>query len=70
MPPVTRKELIARLRNLGFAGPYRGGDHDFMVRDDRRVRIPDPHGSAIGVPLLPKVLREAGVSDEEWQRSG
>jgi hypothetical protein len=29
---MTRRALIARLRELGFDGPYTGGKHEFMVK--------------------------------------
>ena len=29
--PVRRRELVASLRRLGFAGPYAGGKHEFMI---------------------------------------
>ncbi len=41
-----------------------------MVRGDRAVRIPNPHGSDIGVPLLREILRQAGVTPEEWHQTG
>ena len=67
--PVSRRDLMARLRDLGFHGPYPGGDHQFMVRGQRRVYIPNPHRGIISVGLLDKVLDEAGVSRDEWART-
>jgi predicted RNA binding protein YcfA (HicA-like mRNA interferase family) len=65
---VTRREFIARLRRLGFKGPYAGAKHEFMVRGDLRLRIPNPHRGDIGVPLLTKILKQAGIAPEEWTR--
>jgi hypothetical protein len=42
--PISRRDLIAALRRLGFDGPYPGGNHSYMVRSGLRVRIPNPHG--------------------------
>jgi hypothetical protein len=39
-----------------------------MVKGARRITIPNPHGSAIGRQLLGEVLRQAGISREEWER--
>ncbi len=64
--PTSRRELIRRLRALGFDGPFAGAKHQFMVRGDRTVRIPNPHGSDIGAPLLREVLRQAGIELSEW----
>jgi hypothetical protein len=32
----------------------------------QKVRIPNPHGSEIGVSLLREILRQAGISHEAW----
>ncbi|MGC8960587.1 MAG: type II toxin-antitoxin system HicA family toxin [Chloroflexia bacterium] len=66
--PVSRRDLIRRLRSLGFEGPYAGGRHEFMVRGDVRLILPNPHRGTIGVALLSRILRQAGVSLEEWER--
>jgi len=66
--PVSRRELIAALRRLGFEGPYSGGKHQFMVRGDRVLTVPNPHGRSIGLRLLAVVLRQAGISRTEWER--
>ncbi|TVR69365.1 MAG: type II toxin-antitoxin system HicA family toxin [Sphaerobacteraceae bacterium] len=65
--PVSRRELIRRLRDLGFDGPYSGSRHAFMMRGQLRIRIPNPHQRDIGVDLLQRILRQAGVSREEWE---
>jgi predicted RNA binding protein YcfA (HicA-like mRNA interferase family) len=69
LAPVTRREFIARLRRLGFRGPYAGAKHEFMVRGDLRLRVPNPHRRDIGVPLLTRILKQAGISPEEWTRA-
>jgi predicted RNA binding protein YcfA (HicA-like mRNA interferase family) len=65
--PISRRDLIRYLRQAGFEGPYSGGKHQFMVREDITVRIPNPHESDIGRELLARILRQAGVSREEWE---
>ena len=67
--PVSRRELIAALRHLGFQGPYSGGKHEFMVRGKVVLAIPNPHRRDIGLGLLAVILRQAGVSREEWETS-
>lgn len=62
--PISRRELIRALRAVGFAG----GKHQFMVQSDIVLTIPNPHGGDIGVGLLARVLRHAGVSRVEWER--
>jgi predicted RNA binding protein YcfA (HicA-like mRNA interferase family) len=65
--PVSRRQLIAVLRRLGFEGPLSGAKHQFMVRGDRVLTIPNPHRGDIGVELLALVLRQAGISRRDWQ---
>ena len=67
--PITRRNLIRTLRTLGFEGPYSGGKHQFMVRGDVVVAIPNPHGKDIGIDLLFRVLRQAGVTRAEWENA-
>ena len=50
--PIKRRELIAGLRRLGFAGPCAGGKHQFMQRGNVSLTIPNPHASDIGPKLL------------------
>jgi predicted RNA binding protein YcfA (HicA-like mRNA interferase family) len=66
LSPVSWLELARRLRRLGFDGPYEGGKHPYMVRGDVVVSVPNPHREAIGVDLLQRILRRAGVTREEW----
>jgi len=69
MSPISREELIRRLKRLGFDGPFAGGKHSFLIRGTRRLILPNPHRGDIGVGLLKRVLREAGVSEEEWNET-
>jgi len=64
--PIKRRELIACLRRLRYSGPFAGGRHEFMQRGNVSITIPNPHGSDIGPNLLAKVLRQAGVTRDEW----
>jgi predicted RNA binding protein YcfA (HicA-like mRNA interferase family) len=65
--PISRRELVQRLRALGFRGPYSGGRHELMVRGTRRVILPNPHRGDISADLLARILRQAGVTREEWE---
>jgi len=67
LTPVSRRELIQRLKKLGFEGPYTGGRHEFMVRETRRLILPNPHRDDIGAALLSRLLRQAGVTRQEWE---
>jgi len=65
--PAKREVLIRCLRKHGFEGPYFGGKHPFMVKGDLTLTIPNPHQKDIGRELLARILRQVGVSKEEWE---
>jgi predicted RNA binding protein YcfA (HicA-like mRNA interferase family) len=65
--PVSRRELIRRLGDLGFNGPFTGTDHEFMTKGTVRVKLPNPHhGQDIGADLLVRILRDSGINRDEW----
>ncbi|HEY3874430.1 MAG TPA: type II toxin-antitoxin system HicA family toxin [Candidatus Kapabacteria bacterium] len=66
--PISRDHLIRNMRKLGFHGPEAGAKHQAMARGSLLVRIPNPHGSDIGVGLLKEVLRQAGISKSDWEQ--
>ena len=47
-------------------GPFAGGKHLFMVKDERRLAIPNPHKGEVGPALLSRILRQAGVERDVW----
>ena len=67
--PIRRRELSAARRKLGFLGPFSGGRHEFMRRDDVVLTIPNPHRGDISRDLLARILRQAGVSRSDWERA-
>ncbi len=66
--PISRKNLVQNLKKMGFAGPYAGGKHEFMVRDELRLTLPNQHKGEIGKPLLTKILRQAAINRDEWEK--
>jgi predicted RNA binding protein YcfA (HicA-like mRNA interferase family) len=63
---ISRRGLVQRLRRLRFEGPFAGGSHEFMVRGSTRLILPSPHRQEISADLLVRILRQAGVSREDW----
>jgi len=66
LTPITHLELIKRLRKYGFEGPFQGGKHQFMLKDDIRLTLPNPHKKEIGLDLLSKILKQANISRSDW----
>jgi predicted RNA binding protein YcfA (HicA-like mRNA interferase family) len=66
--PIKRKDLTRYLKQLGFEGPYSGGKHQFMVKGEITIRVPNPHQSDIGRELLGRILSQASITKEEWEK--
>lgn len=66
LKPVSWREFVRRMRELSFDGPYAGGRHPQMRRGNVTVIIPNSHEGEISVGFLTCLLRQAGVTREEW----
>jgi predicted RNA binding protein YcfA (HicA-like mRNA interferase family) len=66
--PIKRSDLIKYLRKCGFDGPYSGGKHPFMIKRNLTLTVPNPHEKDIGREFLSRILRQAGVSKEDWEK--
>ena len=71
MPSViSRRKLIKKFRALGYTGPFSGGKHQFMKKGRQKIRIPNPHGNQeISLALVKAILKQANISDEEWDNA-
>ena len=63
--PISRKELIFKLKKFGFDGPFRATKHHYMIKEKHKIFIPNPHGSKdIGILLF----KENNKAD--WHNTG
>jgi len=68
--PCKRRDFIQRLRKIGFAGPYSGTRHQFMIFGQHRLAIPS--NAEFSVPQLRMMLREVqqmvgrDIESDEW----
>ena len=69
LKPLSRKEVIRKFKALGYSGPFSGGRHQFMIKGAQKIRIPNPHIADVDISLLKEILRQAGVSSEEWEEA-
>lgn len=65
--PISRRDLIKYLKQLGFDGSYAGSKHQYMQKGDITVRVPNPHRGDIGRGLLAEILRQAMIERDEWE---
>jgi predicted RNA binding protein YcfA (HicA-like mRNA interferase family) len=63
---LSRKDLIRKFKALGYFGPFSGGKHQFMIKGSQKIRIPNPHVGDISASLVKEILRQAGISPQEW----
>ncbi len=66
---ISWRKLVQKFRRIGFDGPYSGGRHLFMVKGELKIRIPNLHRGDISKYLVAEILRQAGISDEEWNNA-
>ncbi|MCS6804932.1 MAG: type II toxin-antitoxin system HicA family toxin [Acidobacteriota bacterium] len=59
---------MRKLRSLGFLGPFPGGRHQRMVHPQTNKIIPVPvhKGKDVSVGLIREIIREVGISVEDW----
>jgi hypothetical protein len=69
LSPVSFSELVRKPKALDFEGPFSGGKHLFMVRNDLRLTIPNPHKQDISVDLLNRILRRGEIRRDEWNKA-
>jgi predicted RNA binding protein YcfA (HicA-like mRNA interferase family) len=65
---IKRKDLIRTLKQAGFDGPHAGGKHEFMVKGNLRLTLPNPHQGEISKDLLSRILKQAAISRDEWEK--
>lgn len=66
LKPISRNDLVRKLRKYGYLGPYQGSNHEFMIRETTRLTLPNVHRGDISSDLLSRILRQAGISREDW----
>jgi predicted RNA binding protein YcfA (HicA-like mRNA interferase family) len=65
--PIRRSELVRYLKKAGFSDLQGKGKHKYMVRGAMKLTVPNPHRGDIDLKLLGIVLRQSGISREEWE---
>jgi predicted RNA binding protein YcfA (HicA-like mRNA interferase family) len=69
MPSATAREFQKVAAQLGFTKTRQTGSHERWIHPDgRAVTIPLHGGLEIGPPLFFKILRQLGISFEDFQK--
>lgn len=69
LTPLSRRDLVRKLKALGFEGPFPGGKHQWMRRGGLRLTIPNVHRGVFDPGFIRRLLQQANVSVEEWDRA-
>jgi len=68
LPDVTADEVISVLGRLGFKFSRQKGGHAIFKKDGIRIPVPVHGKRSIPHGLLRAIIREAGISVEEFNR--
>lgn len=69
LPRLRGREVMKALRRAGFGVLRIRGSHHFMQHPDgRRTVVPVHAGETIGPGLLSKILKDAEMEAEEFER--
>lgn len=68
LSPISQRKLIIKLKKFGFTSPYQEGKHPYMIKGEVSITIPNPHKGDISKSLLSEILRQAGISPNEWNK--
>ncbi|OGZ78977.1 MAG: hypothetical protein A2358_04535 [Candidatus Staskawiczbacteria bacterium RIFOXYB1_FULL_37_44] len=66
---ISWRKFVQKFQRLGFDGPFSGGRHLFMVKGELKVHIPNPHRGDISRHLVSEILKQAGISINEWEEA-
>jgi predicted RNA binding protein YcfA (HicA-like mRNA interferase family) len=68
-PRITGKQVIAKLLKVGFSVTRVKGSHHFPQHPDGRCAVVPAHqGEIIGLGLLSKILHDAELTSNEFQK--
>ena len=65
--PLSRRELIRKLKGLSFEGPFLATKHQYMLKGSHKIFIPNPHGKDIGVPIIRNIINQIGIDLKGWE---
>jgi predicted RNA binding protein YcfA (HicA-like mRNA interferase family) len=69
LSPIRGKDLIKILEKQGFIQTRQRGSHARLVHQDgRKTSVPIHSGENVHLGLLRKILRDANISPDEFNR--
>jgi predicted RNA binding protein YcfA (HicA-like mRNA interferase family) len=70
LTPIPAREVVRKLRQIGYEGPFGGGKHAVMRHPETGIKISVPMHANRDLPLgtLRAIVKAAGISVEEWEQ--
>lgn len=66
--PLSLRALIVKLKRAGCTGPFFGAKHPYMRSGQKIIIIPNPHGNDIGPHILKRIMRDIGLSEDDFRK--
>lgn len=68
LPNVTAKELVRALKRAGFAEDGQRGSHLYLWHAEKKLLTTVPmHGGDIKRSLMKRIIKQAGLSEAQFQ---
>jgi predicted RNA binding protein YcfA (HicA-like mRNA interferase family) len=68
LPVVSGRECVKALEKAGFHVDRQKGSHIMLYRDDPAILVVVPNHKELDRGTLKSIIRQAGLSDEEFAK--
>ncbi len=69
LPTLSAQQILSALQQAGFQITHQRGSHVSMVHRARRLRTVVPiHPGDVSRPLLKKIIKQCGFSEDEFRQ--
>jgi predicted RNA binding protein YcfA (HicA-like mRNA interferase family) len=65
--PLRAREVVRKLERAGFVFRRQSGSHARYVHSDGRGVTVPMHPGDIPLPVVRSIMRQSGLSQEEWE---
>ena len=67
LKPINRNQLVRKLKKIGRQGPFSWWNHEYMIKDWKRLIIPNVHWwKDIPVWVLKAIIRQMWIDREKF----
>ncbi len=69
LPTINARKVVATLKEAGFVEDGQRGSHLYLWHEEKKLLTTVPiHGGDIKRSLLKQIIRQAGLSEEEFRK--